>query len=214
MSVATFIVTWSVMIVRVSSELLSRDAWLTTLLGVGAGYLLADLLAGTVHWIADRFFEPDTPILGAMLIAPFREHHDDALGITRHDFFEVSGNNAFVTIPVVALVAVLADTTGPIPSFLSALGAAMTLFLFLTNQFHSWAHSPTPPRAVSRLHRAGIILTPKRHARHHRGNHDQAYCVTSGWLNPVLDRLGIFERLERLFSRFTNAEAKRSGRMT
>jgi hypothetical protein len=212
LSVTAFIVAWTVMILDIAPEIFARDAWLATLSGVCIGYLLADMLAGSVHWVADRFFERDTPILGAMLIAPFRDHHDDALGITRHDFYEVSGNNALVTIPVVLLVAALPTATGPLQQFFLVLGASTTLFLFMTNQFHSWAHSPSPPRAVRWLHSTGIILTPKRHARHHRGNHDQAFCVTSGWLNPLLDRLKIFARLEHLHSKFAISTAKRNRR--
>jgi hypothetical protein len=212
LSVTAFLVAWTVMILDIAPEIFTPDAWLTTLSGVCLGYLLPDLLAGSVHWIADRFFEPDTPVLGTMLITPFRDHHDDALGITRHDFYEVSGNNALVTIPVVLLVSALPTATGALHQFFLALGASTTLFLFMTNQFHSWAHSPSPPRPVRWLHATGIILTPKRHARHHRGRHDQAYCVTSGWLNPVLDRLKIFTRLERLQSRLPASTAKRNER--
>jgi len=213
-SVTTFIVAWTVMILRIAPEIYTRGAWLAILSGVFSGYLLADLLAGSVHWIADRFFERGTPLLGSMLIAPFREHHDDALGITRHDFYEVSGNNALVTIPVVLLVIALPPATEALSQFLLVLGASTTLFLFLTNQFHSWAHSPSPPRPVRWLHATGLILTPRRHAQHHRGNHDRAYCVTSGWLNPVLDRLQIFTRLERLRSKISTPTPKRNGRMT
>ena len=54
-------------------------------------YLMADFLAGAVHWLADRYFDPETPLLGPILIAPFREHHVDSASIGRHDFFEVSG---------------------------------------------------------------------------------------------------------------------------
>ena len=192
------------MILRLAPEMIARMAGpiglFVLLSGVVAGYLLADLLAGVVHWIADRFFERDTRILGPMLIAPFREHHDDALGITRHDFFEVTGNNALVTIPVVLLVAAFPISSGPFNHFLLAIGASSTLFLFLTNQFHRWAHMPEPPGPVRWLHATGLVLTPSRHARHHRGGHDCAYCVTSGWLNPLLDGLGLFDRLERAFS--------------
>jgi len=46
----------------------------------------------------------------------------------------------------------------------------------------------------------GLILTPERPARHHRGDHDRSYCVTSGWLNPLLDQLRIFEHIESIVS--------------
>jgi hypothetical protein len=197
-SVSTFIIAWAVMLVRVASAIVSEGEWLAALLGIVGGYLLADFLAGSVHWIADRFFGPETPLLGPMLIAPFREHHEDALEITRHDFFEVSGNNALVTLPLVVLIALAPAPASALSQFLVVLGASSTLALFVTNQFHSWAHSPAPPRLVRRLHGWGLILTPKRHARHHRKNHDRAYCVTSGWLNPFLDRIRFFERMERV----------------
>jgi hypothetical protein len=193
-SVTTFVVAWAVMFVRVAPAIFSEGEWLAPLLGVVGGYLLADFLAGSVHWIADQFFDPETPVLGPMLIAPFRDHHEDALAITRHDFFEVSGNNALVTIPLVVLIAVRPTAVGFLPQLLIVLGASLTLALFVTNQFHSWAHSPSPPRLVRRLHAWGLILTPKRHARHHHNDHDRAYCVTSGWLNPLLDRIRFFER--------------------
>jgi len=197
-TVTAFIIAWTVMLFRIAPAIVSDGEWLAALLGLVGGYLLADFLAGSVHWIADRFFDPETPLLGPMLIAPFREHHEDALAITRHDFFEVSGNNALVTTPLVVLIAAYPAPVGPLSQFLVVLGASLTLALFVTNQFHSWAHSPAPPRLVRRLHRLGLILTPQRHARHHRSDHDLAYCVTSGWLNPLLDRIRFFERMERV----------------
>ena len=197
-SVTIFILAWTVMFVRIAPEIFSGGEWLAAFLGILGGYLLADFLAGSVHWIADRFFNPETPILGPMLIAPFRDHHEDALGITRHDFYEISGNNALVTIPVVILLAALPAAVDFLTHFIVVLGASLTLSLFATNQFHCWAHSPSPPRLIRHLHTWGLILTPKRHARHHRENHDRAYCVTSGWLNPLLDRIRFFERLEHI----------------
>ena len=205
--VVTFVITWIVMLIRVAPAILSGERWLAALFAVIAGYLLADFLAGSVHWIADRFFDPATPLLGPMLIAPFREHHEDALGITRHDFFEVTGNSALLTMPLVLLLAARPAPVGALSQFFVVLAASLTLALFVTNQFHSWAHSPSPPRFVRRLHAWGLILTPMRHARHHRDQHDRSYCVTSGWLNPVLDRTRLFERVERLID--AGSERKR-----
>jgi hypothetical protein len=39
------------------------------------------------------------------------------------------------------------------------------------------------------------VLSPDGHRRHHRDGYAGAYCVTSGWLNPVADRLRVFDRL-------------------
>lgn len=181
-------------------------------LGLGSllGYLAADLVAGSVHWLADRYFAADTPILGPALIAPFRAHHDDPEEMARHDFFEVSGNNAISTAPVVWALALLPPPTDPGSALAVVFGASLTLSLFATNQLHAWAHAPRPHAVARALQRRGLVLTPARHARHHSGGHDRAYCVTSGWLNPLLDGLGLFGRLEALVDAF--ARRRRSAR--
>lgn len=179
------------------------QAWRTELvialpLGLLGGYVVADFLAGTVHWLADRCFDPRTPILGPMLIEPFRAHHDDPGSISRHDFFEVAGNNALVSLPLAGVLLVTPVPHDFASTLLFVFGTSLALALVATNVFHGWAHARRPPRLARALQRAGLILTPARHARHHRGGHDRAYCVTSGWLNPVLDGLGFFDGLEGL----------------
>ena len=69
-AVAVFIVAWTVMLICIAPGIISERQWIAILLGIAGGYLLADFLAGSVHWIADRFFDPKTPVLGPMLIAP------------------------------------------------------------------------------------------------------------------------------------------------
>ena len=201
--VTLFFIAWGLALLRFAPAFVFFEQGIPACLGVVAGYLLADLLSGSVHWLADRFFTPTTPLLGPLLIAPFRDHHVDEAEMARHDFFEISGNNALVTLPVVLLLFSL-----PVPdkqtSLLLAggigLGLGLTASLFLTNQFHGWAHQPSPPAAIRCLQRWGWILSPERHALHHRDPHDRAYCVTSGWLNPLLDRIRFFPALESLIA--------------
>ena len=172
-----------------------------TLAGAIAGYLLADFVAGAVHWIADRHFDPETLGIGPMLIEPFRAHHDDPLSITRHDFFEVLGNNALVAIPAAVALAWAPAPRGILGHFGVALALSGLLAAVLTNLFHAWAHARRPPRVARWLQARGLVLTPARHARHHRGAHDRAYCVTSGWLNPLLDRTRFFARIDAFIAR-------------
>lgn len=196
-SVAVCALSWLAAILHIAPQIAGAHVGPAIGLGLLAGYLLADLLSGMVHWLADRYFDPRTPILGPALIAPFREHHADALAMTRHDFFEVSGNNGLATIPLALAVWWL-----PSPTSFWAQSAAVTLIalglsIIATNQLHCWAHAPDAPRLVRRLQAWRLILPPEHHAIHHRREHDRAYCVTSGWLNPLLDWASFFPRLER-----------------
>lgn len=165
-----------------------------------AGVLACDLVAGSVHWACDRFFSEETPVLGPALIAPFREHHSDPLAMTRRGFLDVNGANYFGVLPVVAYVtwrdALAPDDASALfgHAFVLALAAAA----MVTNQFHKWAHTPKVPGIVRWLQRAHLVLPPAVHARHHCGAHRRSYCVTGGWLNPLLDRVDFFGRLERI----------------
>ncbi len=162
------------------------------LAGVGVGLVLADLATGLVHWLGDRCFSEETPVLGAVLIRPFREHHVDPQAITRHGVFEVMGNNALVTLPLVALTAHQAPALGSGLALTFAVSAGWTLAVVavVSNPIHRWAHMRRVPRSVAWLQRRGLILSPIHHARHHRGPHDVCYCVATGWMNPWLDRTG------------------------
>ncbi|HXH62472.1 MAG TPA: fatty acid desaturase CarF family protein, partial [Fimbriimonadaceae bacterium] len=57
--------------------------------------------------------------------------------------------------------------------------------------------APRIPRVVRWLQCAGVVISPAHHARHHRSDGRRAFCVTTGWLNPALDRVDLFGRIER-----------------
>lgn len=185
--------------------------------GAVLGYLVADIVSGLVHWFCDTFFHDDTPLIGPAFIHPFREHHVDPLAITRHGFFEVNGNNCLALLPLVTAVLLLgAPLEGePVPAlFVQSTALAFALVTFATNQFHKWAHQERPVAAVRWLQATGLILSPVHHGRHHSQPYRQAYCITAGWLDPVLDRTHLFERIERAIRRFapdtTGRERSRS----
>ena len=160
--------------------------WQTLVPSVVLGYLGADLASGLVHWFCDNFFEEDSPLIGPLLIYPFREHHRDPEGMTRHGFLELTGNSCLAMIPALAAAAWWRDSLG---AFSEATVVFLCLALFATNQFHKWAHSPTVPAVVLALQRCGVILSPAHHRRHHEQGHSGAYCITNGWMSRSLDYL-------------------------
>lgn len=168
--------------------------------GLLAGHALADLVTGIAHWLCDRVFDERAPLLGPLLVKPFRDHHDDPLGITRNGFLGVNGNTALSALPVLAAALALPSPEGPLASTAWACFLGLAFSAVATNQLHAWAHAPRVPRGVAWLQAHGWVLAPRAHARHHRGTHDRAYCVTTGWWNPLLDRAQVFTRLEALLS--------------
>lgn len=164
------------------------------------GYVGADFVSGIVHWAGDTLGDKNTPIVGRNFIVPFRQHHDDPEDIVRHDFVETNGNNCLVALPPLTW----ACFTAPEAEVFGLWGCSsvgfLTLFVFLTNQFHKWAHAQNPPRLARLLQRCHLALSPEHHAVHHAPPHDRYYCITVGWLDPLLTRVGFFRKAERLIA--------------
>lgn len=193
LAVAIVAVGLAVLALRLGRGIDSPAVAVAVALMLTAGYVMADLLTGFVHWFCDTFFEETTPIIGPGLIAPFREHHRDPLLMTRHGFLELTGSSFRGLAPVLWAFLWLGDA---LPAAADALVFALATGAVGTNLLHRWAHQPDPPAVARVLQAAGVVLTPERHARHHAPPHAAGYCVTSGWLNPLCDRLRIWSKAE------------------
>lgn len=182
------------------------SAWETSLYLTSAifmGWLLGDLSSGVVHWLGDTFGTVEMPVLGAAFIRPFREHHTDPKGITRHDFVETNGNNCIVVcvglyLPM-SVLALLPE--GALRYWLVAVGLSLGFAVFMTNQIHKWSHLDEPPWYAILFQKLGLFMTTRHHDIHHTAPYDTHYCITSGWLNPIFARTHFFERSERIIRR-------------
>ncbi len=160
-------------------------------------YVAADVLSGIVHFLGDSFGTVDTPWLGTTFVLPFRSHHTHPEAIAEHDFIETNGNNAFATLlPVVPTLLLVPVEAGGAATGLGCFVLVLALLLLFTNQIHKWAHVAAPPGVVRMLQRAGILLSPERHAAHHSPPYRGGFCVVSGHANGVLDPIAFFPRLE------------------
>jgi len=61
----------------------------------------------------------------------------------------------------------------------------------LCQTMHALAHEAIGAKnkrfVANLLQRSGLILSPKEHAAHHRGDHDSNFCIFNGWANPLLN---------------------------
>lgn len=171
-----------------------------------SGYVAADFLSGFVHWAGDTWGSYKTPIVGRALISGFRDHHTDEKGITRHDFVDTNGNNCLIAVPAMVFLAVVPLSNHYVQGLAGFL-ASTALWTMVTNQIHKWAHLDPAlvPGYLKALQRWRIILAPEHHQRHHAEPYLSHYCITVGWLNPVLDGMRFFRTLERMISAVTGA---------
>jgi len=97
------------------------------------------------------------------------------------------------------------DVGRPLHFFVCSFFSLLVLWISFTNQIHKWAHTYKPPAFIAFLQRWHIILESKGHQRHHSRPYDENYCITTGWLNPVLQRIDLWKRLEKVISYYTGA---------
>ena len=164
---------------------------------IAAAWVVADLVSGLVHWLADTWGSTSMPVLGRRFLRPFRIHHENPADILERDFIDCNGDVAMLACPLLIAAWCLA------PSSLSVFAAALGAAALPTNQVHQWAHQCAPPRPVRWLQERGLILSPETHARHHRDPHASHYCITNGWCNAPLEAIGLFRALERWITRAT-----------
>jgi ubiquitin-conjugating enzyme E2 variant len=92
-----------------------------------------------------------------------------------------------------------------------AAAAFLAAFCFWgvpTNQIHYWAHMERPPALVAWLQRRRLILSPEHHRVHHASPFATHYCITTGWCNPLLARLGWWRMLETCATALTGVQPR------
>ena len=153
--------------------------------------LVADFLSGLVHWAEDAYARKDTPIIGKWIGEANLEHHAKPRAFVTRGWWESSWDLALAASLVLLGAWWLKLLAWPVWLFAAVTANA--------NQVHKWAHSAPHenPRVVTWLQRAKLLQTQRHHAKHHSGNKDSHYCAVTNFLNPALEAIAFWTRLER-----------------
>lgn len=180
------------------------------------GILYADLISGIVHWLADTYGEITWPIVG-IFIHSFREHHVDSTKITKYDWIGTNGDNCMVVfltlwIPFVTFK-VLEEYfyykfSNIFKSCVYTFWILQSIFVAVTNQIHKASHQFRPHWFWKLLQDHHIILTKKTHNIHHVYPFDKNYTITTGWLNPLLNKINFWRSMEYIIEKITGQKAR------
>ena len=173
-------------------DLFGEALWV--LFSVFVGLWLADFATGLFHWFVDNYCHPKWPIIGPHYIEPSHLHHEEDMFT-----FQLSTIVTHLYIwTAVVIVGLIFWSLG-----LMTLTVAFACFFgFLTNIIHRWSHTrPEENVAIVRvLQRAGLFQSTTHHTYHHSGNSDSHYCLLTDHVNPILEAVGFWPRLDWLFS--------------
>lgn len=149
-------------------------------------WIAADFVAGFFHWWEDQYAVVDWPIIGKLVAGPNALHHRDQTAFLAGNYWQRN----WTTIVPTAVVGI------PVTYCVHEAWLAFA-FLSQANELHSWGHRKCN-RVVTALQEAGIVCSPRHHAKHHRDPFSERYCVMSNWLNPLLDLIKFWRMLEML----------------
>lgn len=197
-------------LLRASSHLYELELLWFIALAIPLGVILGDFVSGIVHWAADTYGSEDMPVIGPSLVKPFRLHHVYPRDICTHGLVETTGNVCILAVPLLSLslyLMWLMPGSGLV-SFSVVCLSLMAAATVATNQFHKWAHQENPSSLARWLQRQRLVLEPQHHKRHHTEPFNVNYCITNGWLNPILNKLKFFRRLEATLGFFGIQTAK------
>lgn len=158
---------------------------------------LADFVAGLVHWAEDAYFTENTPVIGPAVIVPNIVHHHLPRYFTRLSWWESS---ALLTYAGAGLLAVAWP--------LGLLSWQLLLFVAAginANEIHKMAHRTRAENGwlISKLQDWRILQTPRHHGLHHADPKNTFYCPVTNYVNPLLERVDFWPRLEEFIARRT-----------
>jgi len=178
-----------------------------------SAWFLADFIAGLVHWWQDRFLSSKSRASFLKRISADNElHHENPYAMCRYTPVE----NLRTSAPYGLALSLI--------TFLAGAPLVIWLALFFVsfgNLVHRYAHDRRNkvPLGVKFLQDIGLFISPRHHNDHHRGifvkriPKEQAhrnFCPMTNYLNPILDYVKFFSRLEKVIIFFFPTACSRS----
>jgi len=160
------------------------------LLQAVAVVMVADFIAGLVHWLEDAYGSEDTPVVGPLLIKPNIVHHHYPRFFTKLSWWQSSWDLLLLGALILGVAAWL--------GFFCWQVALFVVISVNANQVHKWSHMTRAEVGpiIAFLQNIRVLQTPRHHALHHTDPKNTYYCPVTNLVNPLLEAIDFWGHAE------------------
>ncbi len=153
-------------------------------------WLAADFITGIAHWWEDTYGNPNWPVIGKYIVEPNLVHHKQPAKLLEGTYWSRVNTSFFAALFVGGLFWLLG---------LGSWQFYLCLFFCVQgNEIHAMSHRPDRlnHKFVLFLQKIGIFQEKKMHRWHHKAPYETNFCIMSNFVNPILNKIGFWSKLE------------------
>ena len=153
-------------------------------------WLLADFITGVVHWWEDAYGDPRWKILGPYIVQPNLEHHRNPRAMVHGTYWSRISFSLYTAI----ILAILFYFCG----WHSWRMVICLLFCSQGNEVHAIAHRTNEENGkfFVFLQKTWLMQGKRTHGWHHKAPYDTNFCVMTEFLNPILNKINFWTKIE------------------
>ncbi len=182
-------------------------AWTWIALQLFLLWTCADFITGIIHWWEDTYGNPNWPILGKHVVYPNMIHHQHPTQLLEGSYWNRI-NTSFIGATIVG-------------TLLWLLGmhawqmVVCLLFCAQGNEIHAMSHRSDQAngKLILFFQKTGLLQGRKTHRWHHKAPYETNFCVMSEFVNPILNIIGFWTKLEWIILHLFGIEVLRGSRI-
>ena len=166
--------------------------WIWRVFQIFLLWIAADFITGVIHWWEDTYGNPNWPIIGKYVVEPNLIHHKQPTKLLEGSYWNRIDTSFFAVAAIGAIFWLFGLHSWQI--------AVCLLFCMQGNEIHAMTHRPDRlnGKVVLFLQKTGIFQSKKMHRWHHKAPYETNFCIMSDFVNPILNVVGFWRKLEYL----------------
>lgn len=178
--------------------------WIWTVFQIFLLWITADFITGFIHWWEDTYGNPKWPIIGKYVVEPNLIHHKNPAIMLAGSYWNRINTSFFAVV--------LVGGTFWWIGLRSWQLIVCLLFCVQGNEIHAMSHRPDKAngKLVLFLQKTGILQSKKTHRWHHKAPYETNFCIMSDFINPILNRIEFWRKLEWFILKFFKIDVLRA----